>query len=323
MTLGEKTAEKNLCFPEHLQAQLRDMVLDAPGMFIVVLDDACRIEFANRLFCREVCDCPSSTDFLSTLTDECSRDVRRALTDAQSASVNLSLHHSLPAGPRMVSYTFRRVGGDTWIALGHDESVRSELLEQLCALVDDLEAKIEREQGLVAELQALVKRDPLTLLPNRRFLNEVLSELDAPADDPPSARSFAVLCIDIDRFKTVNDRYGHLFGDQVLQTVASVLRCNLRDTDQIARYGGEEFVVLAEDAAQECAYDFAERLRLAVEKACMPEPLERITVSVGLAYHKPESRLGVTEVLDLADQALYLAKRDGRNCVRVASVVPS
>jgi diguanylate cyclase (GGDEF)-like protein len=135
--------------------------------------------------------------------------------------------------------------------------------------------------------------------------------------------STAVLVIDMDRFKQINDTYGHLAGDVALKTVAEVLADELREYDAVGRFGGEEFVALLPAADAAPAGQVAERLRrriasteIAVEGRDGPRRLH-VTASVGVA-----SGLGAAELDDLlhaADKALYVAKREGRNAVRVAA----
>ena len=131
--------------------------------------------------------------------------------------------------------------------------------------------------------------------------------------------SLALMMIDLDHFKDVNDSHGHIVGDSVLRQLGDLLRDEVRSVDLAARFGGEEFVILLPDTDLEGAVVFAERLRKRVEEHDFAEggdPL-RITVSVGVAAASVKG--GVTEPESLtakADEALYRAKNDGRNRVR-------
>jgi two-component system, cell cycle response regulator len=158
--------------------------------------------------------------------------------------------------------------------------------------------------------------DPLTGLYNQRYLRCHLSSLM----DGGQGRQLSVLMIDVDHFKSVNDRYGHASGDRALRLIADSLRVSIRVFDSVARYGGEEFVVVMPGTGPTEAAAAAERLRLAIQRiefsatAGMPTPL---TVSVGVACTSvldtsPES------LLQSADIALYAAKRNGRNRVEIA-----
>ncbi len=155
--------------------------------------------------------------------------------------------------------------------------------------------------------------DPLTGLANRRGLDVLLKQhLELATKE---ARPFAVLMLDIDHFKQVNDTYGHSIGDDMLR--AFVLRvCNyLRQGDGCARYGGEEFVVVLPDTSLETAIDVAERLRRGVaESDLLTVPPLKATVSIGAAVYVAGQTL--EELLKMADAAVYCAKRGGRNQVR-------
>ena len=120
---------------------------------------------------------------------------------------------------------------------------------------------------------------------------------------------------DVDRFKRVNDTYGHAIGDLVLIHVAESLKANLRECDMLGRFGGEEFVVLLIETGIDDAIKIAERMRLAVSGIQLPEVVKQITVSAGLA----ELKSGETAeaLLQRSDRALYRAKKSGRNCCLV------
>jgi diguanylate cyclase (GGDEF)-like protein len=161
--------------------------------------------------------------------------------------------------------------------------------------------------------------DPLTGLLNRRaFLAdaEALLQQQIARDRP-----IAVLLIDLDHFKSINDRFGHAVGDKVLQIFANTARASLRQTDLVGRLGGEEFTVLLADASMDNAYLVADRLRKAFAAAAAVadgEPLHA-TASVGVSVIV-DPRQDLTKLITLADQALYLAKARGRNRVEVALI---
>ena len=183
-------------------------------------------------------------------------------------------------------------------------------------LVRDVTERKERERRL-AELAAT---DPLTGLPNRRSF---LACLDAALDDArrEPARGSALLMIDIDHFKHVNDTHGHPVGDEVLQHAARLIRGGLRQHDRAGRLGGEEFAVLLDDVDADTALTLAERLRRSVEAApaATAAGAVSLTISLGLAL---VSGGDPARVLGDADAALYRAKRGGRNRVCVAVRTP-
>ena len=162
-------------------------------------------------------------------------------------------------------------------------------------------------------------RDPLTRLLNRRYMPVVLqreTEVSLKHD-----LKFAVLFVDVDHFKSINDKYGHDAGDQVLRHVAEEMTGVVRSGDFLFRYGGEEFLVVLSDTQSDLAYQVAERLRMNLGKS--PYRLEDgrvidITVSIGMALH--EGPPDYWQVIRRADAALYQAKSEGRNRVVVASM---
>ncbi|MCK7595027.1 diguanylate cyclase [Pseudomarimonas salicorniae] len=174
----------------------------------------------------------------------------------------------------------------------------------------------ERER---AALHRLAVTDELTGLYNRRFLDEYLRMQVPVARRRGSGLAF--LSIDIDHFKSINDRFGHPAGDAVLRHVAAALRAASRSSDLPVRMGGEEFLVVAAEADLEGTIELAERLRRAVESidlgALGIDPGLRVTVSIGVAQfgvHGEESE----GLIQASDEALYEAKRGGRNRVAVA-----
>ena len=173
-----------------------------------------------------------------------------------------------------------------------------------------------------AQLASMVLTDPLTGCLNRRGFDQALTREIARATR--GGHEFSLLAIDLDHFKRVNDTYGHLAGDDVLRAVGALLLKSGRAGDVVARVGGEEFAVLLSDTAASGGHLFATRLCERIRKhefaiADNGDPVE-ITTSIGVAVGAPR---GVPEFAELiwsrADDALYAAKRSGRNCVRTWS----
>ncbi|MGH9362408.1 MAG: GGDEF domain-containing protein, partial [Thermoanaerobaculia bacterium] len=121
----------------------------------------------------------------------------------------------------------------------------------------------------------------------------------------------------LDRFKEVNDAFGHQVGDEVLKCVVDVLRRELRSEDIVARYGGEEFAVIALAANAETGCELAERLRRRLEEASMPAGVSRMTITVGVAATSAMSSATLAQLIAGADEALYRGKQAGRNRVEV------
>jgi diguanylate cyclase len=171
-----------------------------------------------------------------------------------------------------------------------------------------------REQAQQIQINAVEARtDPLTLLANRRALDDELER--RLAELRRQGRIFSLLMADLDRFKGVNDAYGHPVGDQVLREVAATLRRKMRDMDLVARYGGEEFAMILPGTCGADACKAAERIRVAIEAARFHHRGEalRITVSLGVAEARAEENAAA--VILRADKALYAAKAGGRNAV--------
>ena len=157
-------------------------------------------------------------------------------------------------------------------------------------------------------------RDPLTRLMNRRLFME---QLKAVRHENKAGQSYVLILFDMDKFKRINDHHGHLMGDEVLVSVATTLVDIFGPDALIGRYGGEEFVVLLPDTPLEQGARQAETLRLAVESQPIENPLDEtevmVTLSAGVVSGDKDCDL--TELIRLADEALYKAKSQGRNCV--------
>jgi diguanylate cyclase (GGDEF)-like protein/PAS domain S-box-containing protein len=170
---------------------------------------------------------------------------------------------------------------------------------------------------LEEDLRQLTRLDPLTQLFNRRYFF-TLAEQEYQRFRRYH-RPMALCMIDIDHFKSVNDRYGHLVGDAVLCAVAETLRNNLRQVDILARYGGEEFVILLPETDLQTACASAERLRAAVAERRIETPSGpvSVTLSLGVVAIDDGRSMTLEQLLDAADQMLYRAKQAGRNRIEI------
>ncbi len=180
-----------------------------------------------------------------------------------------------------------------------------------------LKEQLTEIEVLQAKLREQAIRDTLTGLLNRRYLEETL-----PRELAKAARerhSVAVIMLDIDHFKEINDSFGHKAGDLVLQALGRLLRTHTRGGDIASRYGGEEFVLVLPGLAIEAAYQRAEQLRTAFEELRLKwvGSMLSATISAGIATYPGHGKTE-EELLRVADQAMYAAKAAGRNCVRVA-----
>ena len=180
----------------------------------------------------------------------------------------------------------------------------------------DLQQRLDQIAALQERLTEQARRDPLTGLHNRRFLTERLHELTRSSSG--AGTSIGVMLVDIDHFKQVNDRHGHLAGDRVLQAVARLLAlAHEEGAEVVCRYGGEEFLLLLPDRGAARMRALAERLRGGVE-ALRIEPgggtAEPITVTLSIGWASGQGE-PIERLIDRADRALYRAKQAGRNRV--------
>ena len=183
----------------------------------------------------------------------------------------------------------------------------------------------ERARHIVMSLESLFTqnceldagRDVLTQLLNRKFLPVVLAKEVQYARK--SASVFSVVSVDIDHFKQINDQHGHEGGDIVLQQVATVLNNNIRGGDYLFRLGGEEFLMILVDTTSVGAASVAEKLRAQIAREAFHLPAnqkQRVTISLGVASF--DGHPDYQRILRQSDEALYRAKRQGRNCVVIA-----
>ncbi len=183
------------------------------------------------------------------------------------------------------------------------ESLGSDARQSFASMLQTAAVRLSR-----AEIDAIT--DALTGLYNHRYLHERLSEELERAREQHSPLS--LLFCDLDHFKDYNDRNGHSAGDAALREVAHIIEQSVRTIDIAARYGGEEFVVALVETGREDAVTVAERIRARLEKTDLQAGGVHLTVSIGVATF-PEDAERREELLDKADWAMYLAKRQGRN----------
>jgi diguanylate cyclase (GGDEF)-like protein len=189
----------------------------------------------------------------------------------------------------------------------------------------ELLARVNRElkiQTLIRELKAsyeklqeLAQTDPLTKLYNRRYFQDIsknILNLSKREQEPLS-----IVMVDIDKFKRINDTYGHQIGDEVIVSLANILQNSKRESDIVCRYGGEEFVILLPNTAVDGALDFAEKLREKVEsnRLILKDLEVNFTVSLGVSAVRLDRESNIERALNRADEALYESKNSGRNRV--------
>jgi diguanylate cyclase (GGDEF)-like protein len=167
--------------------------------------------------------------------------------------------------------------------------------------------------------EALSVTDDLTHLYNSRYLNQVLRRETKRASR--SGRPLSLLFMDLDGFKSINDRHGHLCGSRALVEAAAVIKASARETDVVARFGGDEFAVVLPDTGGEGAYAVGERVRerIAEHHFLESEGLTiRLTVSVGVST-LPDVASSAEELVQAADTAMYQVKDRGKNGIQAAS----
>lgn len=185
----------------------------------------------------------------------------------------------------------------------------------------DLERRLKKARD---KMQHLAMHDELTGLCNRRaFYDHAQSLLEHASRE---AAPLSMLMIDIDHFKSVNDRYGHLVGDEILKSVAHTIQSQLRLYDRAGRWGGEEFIVILPTTKLSDAAKIAERLRQAISSMSFHRLQDKIDadslhveVSIGVAGIKKGRRISLDTLVNLADEMLYQSKREGRNRISACS----
>jgi diguanylate cyclase (GGDEF)-like protein len=219
------------------------------------------------------------------------------LTTAAPILLYLLLHPNELATPR---------GIDLMVTLVPAMGINTGLILFYAKLQDAIR-QLDRERFYLKEV---AERDGLTGIYNRRAGEQILEELEQ------SQQRIGLIVCDIDHFKQVNDSYGHLTGDRVIQTVVQCLQCDLRKQDLLMRWGGEEFVIIVIGEDRQELMRLAERLRSQIANQSIPI-VGSVTASFGVALRQPSERLNY--LFDRADQALYKAKEAGRNKVVLAN----
>jgi diguanylate cyclase (GGDEF)-like protein len=195
-------------------------------------------------------------------------------------------------------------------------------LDQFQAVANQVAVALENAQ-LYQRTKELSSRDELTGLFNRRYFFESLETEIQRARR--YRRAFTILMLDLDQFKHYNDTHGHLYGDQALRQAAELLLANIRRADVVARFGGEEFVIMLPEIDKHAGAFVAEKIRTKIAQHPFHgrerQPNGQLTVTIGLATYPFDSDNGL-ELVDIADRALYVGKRQGGNRVVPASEQP-
>lgn len=277
--------------------------LDATSDPVMLLNAQFQIVFANAAFAR-VNGYP-----VAEVKGQTPAFLRSGAHDDAFYTV---LHQSLAAGQDFrATTTNRRRDGSLYHAEQSISPIRDEKgrITHYVSVSKDISERVEREQTLLHEST----HDPLTSLYNRRHGEKLLGNAYRSADK--HGWPLSVLMYDIDHFKQVNDRFGHLSGDRVLVDVARILRQATRSRDAVIRWGGEEFLIVLDKCPPTLAIELAERIRGRVE-ARQDAKIGKLTLSLGLASLAPSET--IEQLIARADTALYAAKRSGRNRLSVS-----
>jgi diguanylate cyclase (GGDEF)-like protein len=200
-------------------------------------------------------------------------------------------------------------------AFKNKQTEKERLAEKVEEKTKNLQKALDENALLLKELKNLAQKDHLTKLYNRRYFETIAKEQLALARREKN--DIAIIILDIDDFKKVNDTYGHQMGDRVLCCLADILTKYKRESDVVTRYGGEEFIISLPNTSLEGASVYAENLRKKVESQTIQvdEVELTITISLGLTMFNPED--DVNSAIDRADQGLYTSKRNGKNQVSI------
>jgi two-component system cell cycle response regulator len=242
----------------------------------------------------------------------------RKVWEAEGLTVPVSSAIALPftLDRTQLGVFFLRTSGSEPPLSHHDIEFADTVIRAAVAAIQRAQL-LETTRADKARLEALATTDAVTTLLNRRALVDRLSH------EMERARRYgtplALLMVDLDHFKDINDTHGHLVGDEALREVARVLHGAVRNVDIVARYGGEEFAIVLPETSNEGAVAFAERVRERVAEHVFANerlPSLRITVSVGVASVPSADIESVEDFFARSDEALYRAKAGGRNQVR-------
>lgn len=224
------------------------------------------------------------------------------------------MYNKLASGERWQGEIWnRRKNGEIypeWLSVNTVKNAQGRIVNYV-GVFSDITKQIAKEE----QSRYLILHDPLTGLANRNLLDQVLDL--AVLNAKRTKKGVAVLYIDVDGFKLVNDTFGHLIGDDLLKEVASNISASIRESDLAARPGGDEFVVILENLSSiDSVMDVAKKIARPI--ALKVDPFIRITFSIGISYYSGEGVADSTLLMRQADEAMYEGKKSGKNTIRMA-----
>jgi len=199
-----------------------------------------------------------------------------------------------------------------WAIILEDISQRKQVEVDLENANQRLRSQLEDIHQLQIQLKEQVNRDSLTGVFNRRYLDQTLAREIAHA--ARSGYPLSLIMMDVDRFKSINDRFGHKMGDQVISAIGKLLQQQTRESDCVGRYGGDEFLLVMPEMPRECAFERAELWREGIKAMALQsgDEIVQVTISIGIATF-PQDGSRVDDLVKAADDAMYQAKESGRD----------
>lgn len=299
--------------------QLTMAFMNAADDYLVVLDRQNHIVFANKAFQNAFLKGgdPAAVEFFSLVDPASTGPGMEMISQLGAGSRQVELYHYTAEGRvHPVHYLFCRMeldGAQFVAGIGRDKTPDLELLGEITKLNIELENKQRQLEDAYARLEQLAVTDQVTGLYNRHHFFTVVGHF------LEESRRYGIplscMMFDLDYFKSVNDHFGHIFGDYVLKATADRFRANTRKSDVLARYGGEEFVLVAPSTDIRTARVVADRIRMAVEREpyTLGTVTANVTISIGISGSELVKKGPFEHMLDSADRALYIAKGAGRN----------
>ena len=247
--------------------------------------------------------------------------IRHNVADSSHALPELS-PHTIEMATKSLLLDAPRIGGVVGIGVQSDlvrDPVRHVVIESILSTLLNLVGSVKAIYKYTQDLEYYATRDPLTNLYNQRVFWELFNYEIKRAEG--HAYPFSVMVVDLDNFKTINDRYGHAFGDRFLQAYADTIQGAIRNEDILARYGGDEFALILPETDQQAAWQLAAHMAEATDRLSLPAPdgsRVKATTCIGIAAYPRHGR-DTRDLFLVADNMMYKAKREGKNAVCVPS----